>query len=400
LLVAHDDLVLDGGLLLVCGRVERVLRSSAAVRRAGAHRRHELDGVVTPGLVDAHAHLELGGLDRELPARDGFTAWVGALLAARATRSPAELGAGAARDAARLLATGTTTVGDVDSTGAGLAAALARAGAGPATVLYREVLDGWDPARTAAALAGVRRALPRRARLAEGLSPHAPFTVSPPLQRALAALARRRRLPIAVHWSESEDERRWLERDAGPLTRVLPAGPRRAGLDVLQAAGLLGPRTALIHGNLPRRGEPARIARAGATLVHCPGTHAFFGRGRFPVERYLRAGVTLALGTDSRASNADLDMRREMALFRASSGLSPARVFAAATTGGARALGMAGEIGTLERGRRADLVAFDARASGLRGLLDELTAGRPDVLAVAVAGRVAGNAAEAPPGSA
>jgi 5-methylthioadenosine/S-adenosylhomocysteine deaminase len=79
-----------------------------------------------------------------------------------------------------------------------------------------------------------------------------------------------------------------------------------------------------------------------------------------------------------------------MALFRAASGLSPARVFAAATAGGARALGMAREIGTLERGRRADLVAFDARASGLRGLLDELTAGRPDVLAVAVAGRIAG----------
>jgi cytosine/adenosine deaminase-related metal-dependent hydrolase len=393
MLVAPGDWVADGGLVLAGGRVARVLRSPSAVRRAGTAGVLELEGLVIPGLVDAHAHLELGGLGAELPGGGGFTAWVGALLAARGARSPAALRAGARRDAARLLATGTTAIGDVDTTGAGLAAALARRASGPPrprVVLYREVLDAWDPRRTAAALAGVRCALRRRVDLVEGISPHAPFTASPDLLRAAAALARRRSLPIAVHWSESEDERAWLERGDGPLARVLPPGPRRAGLDLLAEAGLLGPRTALIHGNLPRRGEPARIARAGASVVHCPGCHAFFGRAPFPLERYLRAGVPLALGTDSRASNADLDMRREMALLRASApGLSPERVLAMATAGGARALGLGAEIGALCPGLRADLVAFDVRARGRRAALDELTAGRPDVLAVLVGGRAA-----------
>ena len=74
----------------------------------------------------------------------------------------------------------------------------------------------------------------------------------------------------------------------------------------------VGPRTTLVHGNHPARGEPARIAASGAVLVHCPGTHAYFDREPFPWSRYRRAGVSLALGTDSLASNDELDMFREM----------------------------------------------------------------------------------------
>ena len=97
------------------------------------------------------------------------------------------------------------------------------------------------------------------------------------------------------------------------------------GLDRIEAAGLLGRRTSLVHGNYPSSGELPRIARSGATVVHCPGSHAFFRREPFPLARYRRAGVPIALGTDSAASNGSLDMRREMALLRrAHAGLAPA----------------------------------------------------------------------------
>ena len=389
LLLAADAWIEDGGLLVERGRIARVLRHPSAVRRASAARTVELgEGLATPGLVNAHAHLELSGLAGRLPRGGGFTAWVGALLAARAERGPALLARDAARGARRLLATGTTTAGDVDTTGAGLAAARdARAGEGPRRVLYREVLDAWDPGRTAGALAAVRRGLRETDALREGLSPHAPFTASPALLRGAADIARRRGLPVAIHWSESADEREWLERGAGPLARVLPAGPGRTGLELLRAAGLLGPRTALIHGNLPRRGEPALLARAGATLVHGPGSHAFFGREPFPLARYRRAGVRLALGTDSLASNADLDLRREMALLRASHpGLAPGFVWSMATAGGARALGLARDVGRIVPGAFADLSVFACAARTPRAAVEELTAGLPDVLAVLVGG--------------
>jgi cytosine/adenosine deaminase-related metal-dependent hydrolase len=390
-LLDAEHWVEDGGLLVLRGRVHRVLCSRAAVRRAGARVLDLGHGIVTAGLVNAHAHLELSGLAGLLPAARGFAAWVGDLLRARAARGPEALERDAAAGAQRLLLTGTTTVGDIDTTGAGLRAA--RAGAGPRRVLYREVLDAFDPARRRSALASVRRGWRARADLSEGLSPHAPFTASPELLRGVARIACARRLPVAIHWSESAEELLWLERGAGPFAALLPASPKRRGLDAIREAGLLGPRTALIHGNLPRRGEPALLAEAGATLVHCPGTHAFFGREAFPWARYRRAGVRLALGTDSLASNLDLDLRRELSLARdAAPELPPARLWRMATENGAAALGLAGAVGTLRAGACADLAWFAAEPRSLRAALEVLTAGEPDVLGVWLGGRAPLNA--------
>ena len=104
-----------------------------------------------------------------------------------------------------------------------------------------------------------------------------------------------------------------------------------------------------------------------------------------PLGAYLDAGVSVALGTDSRASNADLDVRAEMAALRASEpGLAPDAVWRMATEAGARALGL--EAGRLSPGARADLAAFEVRGGGAEALLDELTAGTPPVRGTWIAG--------------
>jgi len=386
-LAGPEDCVADGGVLVEGGRIRRLLRSRAAVRRAARAAgvvAAELDGSLTPGLIDAHAHLELSHLAGRVSPAGGFRAWIDGLLRARgAPRARVQGGAQSAADA--LLASGTTAVGDVDSSGAGegvLARHALRAR------VYREVLDAADPARTAAACARVARRLPRRALRLEGLSAHAPFTVSPALFARIADLARRRDVPVAIHWSETEAELDWLQHGAGELAGLVASWPARSGLDLIEAAGLLGPSTSLVHGNHPQRGEIARLARAGATLVHCPGSHRFFDRAPFPIGRYLSAGVPLALGTDSLASNETLDMRREMALLRAEHpSLDPARVWAMATEGGARAIGLAERVGRLAPGRLADLALFRTTARGRAALLDELTASSPAVGGVWVAGR-------------
>lgn len=376
-----------GGLLVERGVVLRVLRSRRAVLRARARaaRCRELDGLVlTPGLVDAHAHLDLGALHGRLPAGAGFVAWIQALIRARAGLSRRELERGARAGARALLAAGATAIGDIDASGtsASLAPRL-----GPRMVIYREVLDAWDPARTAAALHGVRARLPLRALVYEGLSPHAPYTTSTALLAAARALAVRRHARLAIHWAESREEGRWLRSGGGALAALLPRSPRRTGLELLDAAGLLGPRTALVHGNFPHAGEPELLARRGVTLVHCPGTHAFFARPRFPLERYRAAGVPLALGTDSLASNDALDMRREMALLRRSfPRLAPADVFAMGTEGGARALDLP-SLGHARPGAAADLVAWRLDAHSHAAALEELTADVPTVERVFLAAR-------------
>ena len=382
-------LLLGGGVVVRGGEIIECIRGLAAARRRGellGARPVELSpGVLAPGLVDAHAHLDLTALAGEVPAQGGFSAWVGRLIELRAAQQDRELAAGVTRGADRLLRSGTTLVGDVDSTGCG-AEVLSRHPL--SAVLFREVLDGGDPRRSAEAFDRVARPLSAGEGLVEGLSPHAPFSVAPALLARLGTLARERRMPVAVHWSETPAEVEWLRDGSGPLAERLIASPRRRGVELLGAAGLLGPRTLLVHGNLPERGEARRIAEAGASLVHCPGTHRFFGREPFPLARYRSAGVRLALGTDSLASNTTLDMRHEMALLREGHPeLDPGQVWAMATEEGAAALGWGTRAGSLLPGRRADLALFDAEARELGDCLDRLTSGYPDVLGVWSAGR-------------
>ena len=388
LLPTADTWIEDGGLLVERGRVVRCLSSPAAVRRAvraGAREVDLGDAVVTPGLVNAHAHLELSGLAGQLPRGPDFRAWVTRLMELRARRSARRLQADARAGADAALATGTTCLADVDSVGAserGLVGHALRC------VLFREVLDAQDPTRTAAALRRVARSLPRRARRLEGLAPHAPFTVSPALFEGLGAVARRRGLPVSMHWSETEQEVHWLESGEGPYTAWLGPSPRRSGLDLLEAAGLLRAPLALVHANFPRPGELARVARAGAVIVHCPRSHAWFERPAFPLARALRAGVPVALGTDSLASNDDLDLHAEAAVLGAGrGGPAPEVLWRMLTENGARALGLGGRVGALVPGAWADLNLYEPGRGERQAFLERVTAAAAGLRGSYVAGQ-------------
>lgn len=397
MLVDPTRVLEDAGVLVEGGRVRRVLGSRGAVRRAaagGASLVEGGDGVLAPGMVNAHAHLELSGFGGKVPPGRDFPAWIEGLLRLRGERSTRRRRSDATRSARALLASGTTCVGDVDSTGAA-EEALVRTGI--RAVLYREVLDPLGAEQREASLARVRRALPRRVRVREGLSPHAPMTCSAELLRDAARLARRRRLPVAVHWAESAEEAAWMEAGAGPFRRLLGTSPGRSGLEHLSRAGLLGRRTALIHANHPARGEAARAAARVAAVVHCPGAHRFFGREPFPLSLWRRAGATLALGTDSLAGNTLLDLRHELAVLRQEHpGLSPATALSMATLGGARALGLEREVGSLRPGRWADMALHGPAPARRQAVLELLTAGRTTVSGVWVAGRRVPGAAALP----
>lgn len=388
-LVPDASTVIEGGALVVeGGRVVEVAArpSDVAALGRGGKVRDLGDVVLAPALINAHAHLELSALAGRVSADGGFGAWVGRLMAERATTPAGELASAAREAAIGLAASGHAWVGDVDSLGL-VVAPSCLGGVELGVVHLREVLDAQDPTRTAQALGAVAEPLVLEPHRLEGLSPHAPFTVSPVLMAALGRIAAERALPVAIHWSETEAELDWMLTGEGPLAALLGPSPCRSGLDVIDEAGLLGPRTLLIHGNHPARGEPARLAAAGATLVHCPGTQRFFGRGPAPLAAYLAAGVALALGTDSAASNSCLDLRQEMSWLRQDHPeLSPDVVLRMATEGGARALGVG--AGRLRPGERADWVAFLAAARRAEDVLDELTTTVPDVLARSFGGPV------------
>jgi len=391
-LVLDDENVVHGGALVVAhGRIEELLRHEGARPAQPCDEVVDLgDAALTAGLVDAHAHLELTDLcGRVAPGAD-FPSWIRGLIAARAGLDESR---SVARGLELLARSGTVAVGDIANAwceAAGEAFDHTARANGPLVVVHREVLDAGDEARGSAAaeraaVHAARAFAPWRA----GLSPHAPYTTLDSTLARCAAIAREHDLPVQIHWAETAEEEEWLAGRSGPFDALLgPPRVRAPLLERLDRVGLLGPRTVLVHGNHTHDAAPARLAASGLTLVHCPGTHRFFERAPFPFERWLSAGVALALGTDSLASNSALDMRRELALAARAAPTVPARAWwRMATRNGARALGVDDEVGVLAEGRPFTAAAFASAARDEEQLFRELVSDEPPLVAAWVAGR-------------
>lgn len=339
---------------------------------------------IVPGLVDAHAHLQLARVE---PNRD-FVPWAVAVMASRAQQTDEELCSAAQSAALARCAEGVTAVGEIDSTGQSLAAL---ASSGIAGRCYRELtgyhLDAESAQELVAALGGGGTAA-----LAAGLSPHAPYSVSEALFRAAAAASDH----LAIHCAETAEEQQFLRDGSGPFADLLSdlgrlpvdASPPGVGaVQWLDQLGVLRENTQLIHCQELERGDAELIANARAPIVVCPGTIAWFRRDPPPVQRWLDAGIVVALGTDSRASNATWSMRA--ALTQATAlwpEFSPQQVLTMATVAGGRALGRA-TLGTLQVGGRADLLALPGVGDGLPEHLEALVTGASEPEFVLVAGR-------------
>jgi cytosine/adenosine deaminase-related metal-dependent hydrolase len=331
------------------------------------------DAVLLPGLVNAHCHLELTVMRGFL---DGlaFREWILRLTSARR----AVLDAAALLDSARLgveegVRAGITTFADTGDSGAGFDAMLER---GVRGVCYREVF-GPDPAQCERAITELRaKFAAMRARetalVRSGLSPHAPYTVSDALYRATAELARETDAPVAVHVAESALESALVTDGAGAFAdglrgRGIDVGPRaRSPIALLDALGVLGVDPLLIHCVRVDDDDIRTIARRRCAVAHCPASNARLAHGIAPLAELLAADVDVGLGSDSVASNDRMDLldeARQALLFAAAragdvGALSSAKALELATLGGARALRLDREIGSLEPGKAADLAAF------------------------------------------
>jgi len=268
---------------------------------------------------------------------------------------------------------------------------------------------GFSKARAASAFAAVSERLatarslllnPSSSLLAPraslGLSPHAPYTVSPDLLRKLIELAAAHGLPVAMHLAESIDELEFLADGSGPLRELLeersmwdaqaiPRGSRP--LDYLKMLAD-APRALVIHGNYLGSEEHALLAEHSdrMSLVYCPRTHDYFRHERYPLTELLAAGVRVALGTDSRASNPDLSVLGEIRhVARTHPSVAPSTVLRLGTLAGAEALGRADTLGSITPGKRAHMVAVSlpADANGNpEDLLAALLAGDEQVMRI------------------
>jgi cytosine/adenosine deaminase-related metal-dependent hydrolase len=333
----------------------------------GRGERHP-EAVILPGFVNAHSHLEYAvyaGFGDGLP----FAPWITIHVERKARIGVEEMASIARLGAAECLRSGVTTVADASYSGG---AALACADLGLRAIVYLEVFGTTTEQLTTRFEANRERiggSLSDRVRL--GVSPHAPYTVGPELYAACLELG----LPVATHLSESPDEDLWMRLGEGPwkesAAAILPPPPGTSGIRMLAAHGLLGPHVTAAHCVTVDEEEIALLAAHDVAVAHCPRSNAYLGCGIAPLAALRAAGLRVGLGTDSPASAHSFDMFDELrvailaarARERRPDALSASEALELATLGSARALGLDGEVGSIEQGKRADLTIVSLAGS-------------------------------------
>ncbi len=337
-------------------------------------------GLLLPGLVNAHAHLELSWLAGAVSGGAGSPAWVQALGVERSRR---ETGGSPAGRAVRLAAEARSA-----------AARAAKAARDRGTAFFVDVSnEGWTgPLLVDAGLRGavqVERLGIARSRWSKGLAApadlagvchqvtaHSPISCSPALLQAVLANRRRHRPAPTVHCDEDPADRSLLAQRSGPwvgfhrfLAQVRTGhdweqglGRGRSGVAVLADAGVLGPHLGLVHLVAADGVDLDRVAESGATAVLCPRSNLYIS-GELPdLEGIVSREIPVAVGTDSLASSPDLDLLAEAAVLRERCpSVDPAVWLRALTSGGAALLGTAErkDAGRLLPGRRPGLLAVD-----------------------------------------
>jgi 5-methylthioadenosine/S-adenosylhomocysteine deaminase len=387
--------VADGAIVAVGTRAE-VLNAhpEARVEELGS-------AILLPALVNAHTHLEYatyGGFG------DGMTfgPWIADHVARRPRLEPGDVEAAAALGALQNLRSGVGTIADASFAGASVRAA---SEAGLRGIVDFEAFGGkgQDPAPTVEQTWERVQALRADASplIRVGISPHAPYTVTPALYRALDELALAEGLSLITHVAESKGELEAIASGTGPVAVALRAlaEVEASGLhpvDLMAELGLLRPDVVLVH-MVQITPEHARlVAAGGASIAHCPRSNALLGCGAAPLADMLAAGARVGIGTDSPASAVDFDLWAELrtAIYTARArearpdALSAQQALELATIGGARALGYGDQIGTLTVGKRADLTAIDLTGSPFAEVEDPVAsavfAGSPERILLTV----------------
>ena len=330
--------------------------------------------LVLPGLINTHTHAPMvlyRGLADDLALMDWLNNYI--FPAEAKTVSPEFVRAGTRLAALEMIESGTTTFADMyyfeeeiakETKAAGLRAVLGQ------TIIQFPVADAKTPADALARADVFIREFKGDPLITPAVAPHAMYTLDGPTLKAARELSRQHSVPTLIHLAETRDE--------------IQTAKERFALSptaYLDSLGFLGVGVLAAHGVWVSEAEIAILRQRGVGVSHNPESNMKLASGMAPVVAYLRGGVAVGLGTDGAASNNDLDMFEAMRMASLLAKLQsndPRAVGAAtalelATMGGARALGMDRLIGSLERGKRADLIVVDVSSARQTPLYDPVS---------------------------
>lgn len=324
---------------------------------------------ILPGLMNAHTHLEFSSITKPLEPLENFPEWIRSVIQYRRIHNE-EPGTCLQSGLSESQSAGTTSLAEI------------------ATVDWRETLTSEQVSHLPSSVVMFREYLglaeeaverglndakaflnnPNLTQVTPALSPHAPYSVHPELFAGLCQLAEQNRTPLAMHLAESPAELQLLQTGKGPLAELftemqvfrpeLFARPRSI-LNFLERLDC-GVPALVVHGNLLTDQEIEFLStRPQMSVVYCPRTHSAMQSSQHPWQRLLAAGVNVAIGTDSRASNPDLSIWRELVFLRKKfPKVAPGDLLKLATVNAAQALGLK-DRGSIKVGNLADLCLFN-----------------------------------------
>lgn len=406
--------ILDGAVAVRHGRIlhtgDRAWVLALLADRGEVFSEIHLDGVLMPGLVNAHSHLQYTGMAEVGRGQyNGFDDWGDAFDVVY--QRPHDWHADAVAGARQMIAAGITSVADI-VTDAEALPVLGETGLGGIT--YWEVMywtnEDWR-ARGRDLVLSELDSIPVTP--GAGLSPHAPYSLDAVPLLELPDLSRQRGLRTHIHLGESalEGERPGTDPSAPWRGAHLPsfrslrdAGFGASATEFVDQLGVLGPDCHVAHGVYMTETDRALLRARGTAVALCPRSNAVIGLDAPPVAAYLREGSAIAVGTDSLSSSPSLDVMADVAALVEIARQQHythrdlhERILSAATLGGARAMGLdvgPDRTGHLAVGARADLAFFAVDGSSVAdGLAAVAEAGAGRAVATIIAGEIAWTAA-------
>ncbi|MEP6944366.1 MAG: amidohydrolase family protein [Acidobacteriota bacterium] len=366
--------IVNGAVLVDGPFIKKVGKRSDILEQFAEAELHEFgEAAILPGFVNCHSHLEITAMRGKLDdVEHDFRSWLLKLNSIREAWSDADLGASAVAGAREGAAAGVTCFGDIGRIGHFGVRALNETGL--RGIVFQETEFSPDN-RTAdddfRALGLKFEELKKEESdlVHIGLSPHSPYTVGSRLLEMIAQYSILNRIPLSIHAAESESEIELLTRGTGFFTDIYDKfgvewnSPHSTPIEYLERLGVLAAQPLLAHCVKVSDKDIRSISDYGARVAHCPKSNAKFGHGYAPFEQFQDAGIAVGLGSDSVASNNICDLLEEsrFAVFSARNRSGSERFVGAAevletiTLGGAKALGLADKIGSLESGKQADI---------------------------------------------
>jgi aminodeoxyfutalosine deaminase len=356
--IRHGAVRIEGsGIIAVGPASELTAQPGEPVTDLGA-------STLLPGLINAHCHLDFTRFKGALSPKQGFTEWIKTINALRRSFTTRDYIESIAEGFDLLAEGGTTTVANIEA----FPELLPHLPIPPLrTWWFLELIDVRSRINEGETLLGALSFFEQHPEWLGGfgLSPHAPYTASVDLYRLARLCGEKYGMLCTTHIAESLEEHEMFSHANGPLYDFLSSLGRDnsdcgqgSALSHLVEHGVIGPNCIIAHLNYLQDYDYEMVASSGASVVHCPKCHTYFGHAPFPMKMLRSFGVNVCLGTDSLASNNTLDMRSEMREAQALHGLGDRDVLEMVLLNGARALGQVGKLGQLSPGATADLVAF------------------------------------------